>query len=133
MGDDGRQETGEWGEQQAEKHLRKAAGMRVLARRWRPERGHGELDLVMQQGEIMVFVEVRVRTGGGDPLATYRSIGRGKWRSLRRTALAFLRQSQWRPQAVRFDVVGVRRTVGGQLIDVTHWENVGVFGRNFRF
>jgi hypothetical protein len=34
---------------------------------------------------------------------------------------------------VRFDVVGARRPVGGRLIDVTHWENVGVFGRNFRF
>ncbi|MGC9451434.1 MAG: YraN family protein [Oceanipulchritudo sp.] len=132
MSEDGRQETGEWGELEAEKHLR-AAGMRVLARRWRSGRGHGELDLVMRQGEVLVFVEVRVRTGETNPLGAYQSIGRGKWRSLRRTALAYLWQSPWRPEAVRFDVVGVRRTVGGRLIDVTHWENVGVFGRNFRF
>jgi hypothetical protein len=28
--------------------------------------------------------------------------------------------------------VGIRRTEEGQLIDITHWQNVGTFGRNFR-
>ena len=125
-----RQVTGEWGEEHAEKHLRKTHGMRVLDRRWR--KGHGELDLIMRQGRVMVFVEVRVRTSAAQALATYRSIGRGKWRVLRRTAIAYLRQCPWRPEAVRFDVVGIRRTEEGKLIDVTHWENVGTFGRNFR-
>ena len=81
----------------------------------------------------MIFVEVRVRTSAGQPLGTYQSISRGKWRVLRRTAIAYLRQCPWRPDAVRFDVAGIRRTVEGKLIDITHWENVGTFGRNFRF
>lgn len=131
--EDQRAETGEWGEEQAARYLGKARKMKVLARRWRPAKGHGELDLVMRDRELMIFVEVRVRTGEGNPLAAYQSIGRNKWRSLRRTAIAYLYQSSWRPDAVRFDVVGVRRTIGGKLIDVTHWENVGTFGRNFRF
>ena len=105
--------------------------MRVLDRRWR--HGKGELDLVMREGTVLVFVEVRVRTGEANPLAAFQGIRRGKWRVLRGTAMAYLRQCRWRPQAVRFDVVGVRRTASGGLVDITHWENVGTFGRNFRF
>ncbi|MEX0329780.1 MAG: YraN family protein [Puniceicoccaceae bacterium] len=125
-----RQETGEWGEKQAEGHLRRVCGMRVLERRWRHR--HGELDLILRQGRVLVFVEVRVRTEAAEPLAMYRSISRGKWRVLRKTAMAYLRQCQWSPDAVRFDVVGIRRKPSGELLDLTHWENVGVFGRNFR-
>jgi putative endonuclease len=128
---DQRQETGEWGERVAERYLRKREGMVVLDRRWRHE--HGELDLIMRQGGVMVFVEVRVRTGGGDPLATYRSIGRGKWRVLRKTAKAYLWQCRWRPEAVRFDVVGIQRTEDGKFLDLDHWENVGTFGRGWRY
>ena len=129
--EDQRQQTGEWGEQQAEAYLRKTAGMRVLDRRWR--HGHGELDLIMRQGKVMVFVEVRVRTSDGHPLGAYQSIGKGKWRVLRRTAMAYLRTAPWRPEAVRFDVVGIRKTPTGTLVDITHWPNVGTFGRNFRY
>ncbi len=126
-----RQDTGEWGERLAERHLCRCAGMEVLERRWTHK--HGELDLVLRQGGVLVFVEVRVRGGGAHPLAAYQSIGRGKWRALRRTAAAYLRQCRWRPEAVRFDVVGIRRGPDGRLVDLIHWENVGAFGRNFRF
>lgn len=125
------QETGEWGEKLAERYLIRDKRMRVLDRRWR--KGHGELDLIMRDGLVMVFVEVRVRTGEGHPLQTYRSIARGKWLVLRRTAIAYLRQSPWRPVSVRFDVIGIQRTHGGELKQLTHWENVRTFGRNFRF
>lgn len=126
-----RQETGEWGEKVAARYLRKREGMRILDRRWR--QGHGELDLVMRQGKTMVFVEVRVRTGEANPLATYQSIGKGKWRVLRATARGYVRRSRWRPEAVRFDVVGIRRGSDGRFLDLEHWENVGTFGRNFLF
>ncbi|HKJ89490.1 MAG TPA: YraN family protein [Oceanipulchritudo sp.] len=126
---DKRQKTGEWGEKVAERYLRKREGMRVLDRRWR--QGHGELDLIMCQGRTMVFVEVRVRTGEANPLAAYQSIGKGKWRVLRSTARGYLRQAHWRPEAVRFDVVGIRRKVDGCFLDLEHWENVGTFGQNF--
>ena len=123
--------TGEWGELLAESYLRKEKGMRVLDRRWR--HGHGELDLVMRSGIQMVFVEVRVRTGDGHPLQLYRSIGKGKWQVVRRTAIRYLYQCPWRPGSVRFDMIGIQRGVDGRLLRLTHWENVGVFGTRFRF
>ena len=51
-------EVGQWGEAIATKYL-ETRGYVVLARNWR--HGHGELDIVTQQGEIIVFVEVRTR------------------------------------------------------------------------
>jgi len=130
MREDQRASTGEWGEAVAERYLRKREGMVPLERRWRD--GHGELDLILRQGRVLVFCEVRVRTGEPDPLAAYRSIRKGKWRVLRRTGLAYLRQCGWRPEAFRFDVVGIRRTGEGKFLDLTHWENVGAFGRGVR-
>jgi len=126
-----RQSTGAWGEAQAEAYLVREKAMRLLDRNWR--HGHGELDLVMRQGSVLVVVEVRVRTGAVHGLASYQGIGRHKWRVLRRTAMTYIRRCPWRPESARFDVVGVRRNVDGSLLDITHWENVGVFGRNFRF
>jgi putative endonuclease len=126
-----RQETGEWGERVAERYLSRKEGMRFLDRRWMHE--HGELDLIMRQATVLVFVEVRVRTDEANALGAYQSIGRHKWRVLRRTALAYLRQCPWRPEAVRFDVVGIRRTGAGKFQDLTHWQNVGTFGPRFRY
>ena len=47
--------------------------------------------------------------------------------------MVYIRRCPWHPEAARFDVVGVRRNPDGSLLDITHWENVGVLGRNFRF
>jgi putative endonuclease len=53
-------QLGARGEQAALRFLRRR-GMRLRLRNWRSR--SGEVDLVMQQGETIVFVEVRARTG----------------------------------------------------------------------
>ena len=67
----------------------------------------GEIDLIMRERELMVFVEVRYREDVclGDPLET---VNRSKQRKLIRSASYFLQQqygNRWPP--CRFDVVGV--------------------------
>ena len=65
----------------------------------------GELDLVMQDGAALVFVEVRYRrqSGFGGGAA---SIDAAKQRKLALAAEAFLSQHrEWRDAACRFDVV----------------------------
>ena len=58
-----RMRTGRWGEALAERYLT-GRGDTVLARNWRPPRpARGELDLVLQRGDVIVFVEVRARHG----------------------------------------------------------------------
>ena len=79
------------------------AGLTLLARNWRSR--FGELDLVMREGDTVVFVEVRYRRhaafGGGAA-----SIGAAKCARLTLAAQGFL-QAQPRLASLpcRFDVV----------------------------
>ena len=78
-----------------------AQGLRLLARNARA-RG-GEIDLVMQDGDAVVFVEVRFRAGGGFGGGAA-SVDAGKRRKLIRAAQVFLLRHP--PDApCRFDVV----------------------------
>jgi putative endonuclease len=78
-------------------------GLRLLARNARA-RG-GELDLVMLDGESLVFVEVRYRAGSGFGGGAA-SVDRGKRRKLVRAAHAFLlRLPQYADAPCRFDVI----------------------------
>ncbi len=94
--------TGAHFEQRALEHLQRA-GLKLVERNWRSR--FGELDLVMRDGDTLVFVEVRYRHdprfGGGAA-----SIGAGKRGKLLRAAQGFL---QAHPQLAvlpcRFDVV----------------------------
>lgn len=91
-----------WSEQLAACHLQ-AQGMELLAGNWRSRRG--ELDLVMKDGDTVVFVEVRQRSGSGHGSAA-ESIVAAKLARLRHTAGMYL-LSQYGTADVdsRFDVV----------------------------
>jgi putative endonuclease len=85
-------------------HL-KAHGLKKIAANFRCRMG--EIDLVMQDGECLVFTEVRFRTesrfGGAAGTVDYQ-----KQRKIIRTAAAFLgRHRQYSNYTVRFDVVGL--------------------------
>lgn len=78
----------------------------------------GELDLVMLDGDTLVFVEVRYRAsarfGGGAA-----SVDAGKRRKLVHAAQAFLAgHRQFRDAACRFDVV---EATGNPDAPVLHW------------
>ena len=78
-------------------------GLRLVARNARA-RG-GELDLVMLEGEALVFVEVRYRAGHGFGGGAA-SVDHGKRRKLVRAAQAFLlRHPQHADAPCRFDVI----------------------------
>jgi putative endonuclease len=63
-----------------------AQGWRVLARNWRID--GGELDLVVERGGVLRFVEVKARASGAvEPMA---ALGGAQQHRLRRTAEAWL-------------------------------------------
>lgn len=94
-------------ERSAERMLRRQ-GLRTLARNY--ERRTGELDLVMLDGDTLVFVEVRYR-GTGAWTSGVGSIDPNKRRRIARTAELYRRDHpEHRLRDVRFDVVsGSRR------------------------
>lgn len=98
-----RQELGLLGERIAERWLRHA-GWQVLARRFRS--GHRDLDLVVRQGELVAFVEVKARRGWGlgDPVEGVRW---RKRRELTRSAWVWVDRFGRPGLSYRFDVIGI--------------------------
>src|SRR5262245_57113363 len=101
-----RAEIGALGEQLAAEHLT-ALGLRVLTRNWRCR--YGELDLIVEDPStgVVVFVEVKTRSGdhfGG----VAEAVTAGKVRRLRRLAGLWLADQDTRWAAIRIDVIGVR-------------------------
>lgn len=99
-----RQQHGTWAEDTVQVHLERA-GLRTLERNWQCRTG--EIDLIMQYQEVIVFVEVRYRKRNdyGGALA---SVDRRKQQRLTRAAQAWLqRRRRGNPPAARFDVVTV--------------------------
>jgi len=91
-------------EKSAESFLR-AQGIEPLQRNYRCRAG--EIDLIMIDGDTIVFVEVRYRasTNFGDPLET---ITRAKQRKIARAASDFLaREPRYRNHPCRFDAIGI--------------------------
>jgi len=79
-------------------------GFRAVARNWRCPLG--ELDLVLERRGIIVFCEVKARTGaafGGG----YEAVTWSKRRKLRQLAEVFLGSEQPPHAAIRFDVASV--------------------------
>lgn len=96
------QARGKWAEDTALKHLKKQ-GMKLVARNWQIKAG--ELDLVMLDGPVLVFVEVRLRSSDTGPSAL-ESVGPAKRRRMTLAAQAFLKaHPAHSKRACRFDVV----------------------------
>ena len=116
-------DLGARGERLAEEHYRRQGG-RCLAANWR--HGRDELDLVILEGEVLVFVEVKTRTAefGGEG---YWAVNRRKKRALRRAAAGWIRQIGGKCHT-RFDVVEVLVCKKGTVRLLQHRGEV-LFGR----
>lgn len=113
---DPRQALGRDGEDDAASFLA-AKGFRILARRWRC--AIGELDLVAEDGDELVFVEVKSRTRDGE-ISPADAVGAAKRRRVRRVASWFLAEEGAEERICRFDVVEV---IAGNPPEIRHWED----------
>ena len=107
MSGDGRQSLGKVGEELACVELVRR-GYAILERRYRSR--YGEIDIIAQAGETLVFVEVKARSGdafGGGCAA----VTRQKQQRIARLAEEFLVRRRIVDRPCRFDVVIV--DVGG--------------------
>ena len=96
---------GRIGEDLAHRYLRRK-GCTVVARNYRRRSGHGEIDLVVWDGDKLVFVEVKTRENDafGEP---ERAVDAEKQFHLLGAAREYARRVDVPWQQVRFDVVSV--------------------------
>ena len=107
-----RQRVGRSGEEDAVRYL-KQKGYRILARNFRTE--DGEIDAVAEDGDVLVFVEVKtnVRGGFGEPEDR---VDLKKQVRIGRVAMGYLQAEGLEDVDCRFDVVTVTRTRGRTAI-----------------
>ncbi len=118
MTTDRRHRLGELGEDLAAQHFERL-GFEVLARRHRTR--YGELDLVLRDGGVLVFAEVKTRrAGSGRP---FDNLDDRKRRQVRSMAVIWLKQAD-RPyfESLRFDAVGVVVGPDDGLLELEHLE-----------
>ena len=104
---------GKEGELLAMSHLRKA-GFEIVEMNYRF--GHGEIDIIARDGEVLVFCEVKMRKSDEFGLPEY-AITPKKQQQIRRVARGYLFEHEIKEQDCRFDVVAIRMQGGKHLIN----------------
>jgi len=104
-----KKELGAKGEEIAVRYL-KSRGYRIIERNYRIRLG--EIDIIAEQGNNLVFIEVKTRSGThfGSP---FDSITIQKQMQLSKVALEYINKQGCNNRPARFDVVGIEFQVGG--------------------
>ena len=114
MPSDLRQSLGKLGEDLTCAELRRR-GYEILARRYRTR--FGEIDVIARDGQTVVFVEVKARSGlsfGGGAAA----VTTWKQRRIAQMAAEYLIRRRWGDRPCRFDVVAITFEHGSYTIEV---------------
>ena len=120
-----RRRFGDWGEEYARRFLERK-GYSILESNYRSQ--YGEIDLVAQEGECLVFVEVKSRRTGafGRP---EESVTEAKQQKLVQAALDYmqvkgLEEDEWRIDVVGIEAGGSRPRVRLVRNAVAWWEGM---------
>ena len=119
---------GELGERAAKRHLQ-LVGLKFLTANFRSSRG--EIDLVFRDGQGLVFVEVKTRSGEAwtRPAA---AVNRRKRRLLSQTALDYLKLLNQPQIVIRFDIVEVLLE-DEQVREIRHLPNTFALSPPYRY
>ena len=139
---DGAAGAGLQGERQAAEFLRRERGYVVVARNWRnPKDRREEIDLIVRDGSVLVFVEVKTRAANA-LVSGFNAVNARKKTILRRAIRAYLRGLGEKPSTFRFDIMEVElaarptgtkdSAVAGPGFEVRHYENVALLPKHFQ-
>lgn len=110
-------QVGQAGEEFAFQYLMKK-GYTLIERNYHNK--FGEIDLIMKDGIITVFVEVKTKIGLGFGIPE-EMFGRGKYERVKRMATMYL---SGRDVPCRIDMVAVVLDKDSQIVSIKHYENV---------
>lgn len=99
-----KKDLGVLGETIAADYLEKN-GYKIIARNYASSRG--EIDIIAMEKDVLVFVEVRTRSGSQGHEHNLSSIDAKKQHQLSKMAVYFLQQNNGLDKKARFDVVSV--------------------------
>jgi putative endonuclease len=117
-------QIGRTGEQIAREYL-EGKGLHTIELNWRC--AAGELDLVMRDGDILVFVEVKTRVSA-QAGAAEESVSVAKARRLLATGDWYVSEHPELDQLIwRIDLVALTMTRDGSVLRLTHIENAITF------
>lgn len=113
------QRTGKWGETQALHYLTRL-GYTIVAINYRKR--YGEIDIIARKNDVLVFVEVKCRSGNtfGTPLE---AVDLRKQQRICRVAMEYLQSHQEGTGNARFDVIAVWPSQGKESAVIEHIEN----------
>ncbi|MDX2469198.1 MAG: YraN family protein [SAR324 cluster bacterium] len=114
-----RKKTGDKGEKLALKHL-KAKGYKLLEKNWR--KVGGELDLIMVDGEFIIFVEVKTRNNDKSQVSPKLQMTKNKILQVRKIAQYYLLEKRNEDLQPRFDFVGITLKAD-EKPEIEHIEN----------
>jgi putative endonuclease len=106
-----KKELGAKGEEVAVSYL-KSRGYRIVERNYRIR--FGEIDIIAEQGDDLVFIEVKTRSGTlfGSP---FESVTKQKQKQLSKVALEYISKQGFHDRPARFDVVGIELQKGSEM------------------
>ncbi|MBL4903212.1 MAG: YraN family protein [Desulfocapsa sp.] len=109
---------GAQGEDLAVDYLKKK-GLTIRVRNYRKKTG--EIDIIAQDGQCLVFIEVKTRKSlrFGQP---YESVTLTKQAQISRVALDYITRNKLHDQPIRFDVISILLQSGGDT-DINHLPN----------
>ncbi len=110
-----RRQLGDFGERIAA-HRLEATGLRILGRNVRVPAG--EIDILAEEGDDLVFVEVRTRKAAEG--AASESLNAAKVRRMWRSAMLYCDANDVDPARARLDVVSVDLDGTGRVVEFIH-------------
>ena len=113
-------ELGKWGEDLAADYLQRK-GYTIIERDWKS--GKRDLDIIAQDGNVIVFVEVKTRRNRlyGEP---EESVDYHKLQNLQQAISHYVKFKHIH-QEIRFDIISIVGTVGTDP-DIQHIQNVAL-------
>ncbi|CAM2897232.1 YraN family protein [Paenibacillus sediminis] len=117
---DNRKQKGQAAEEAAAQYL-ESQGYHILARNWRCR--SGEIDIIAQMGDTLIFVEVRSRSGASAYGTPAESITPRKIKQVRDTAAVYLHMNHLSNRPIQFDAVAVMLSHDLHVQSLDHIKN----------
>ena len=96
-------------------------GYKIIEKNFRSR--FGEIDIVTEKDQVIVFVEVKTKTGDGfgEP---WEMVNQHKLKQIRMMGEAYLTKNGLTDRACRIDVIGVWLNRDSEVTKLEHWDNV---------